>query len=146
MINKRNCIVANTFLVFWFFLDMFGFRVGNFILVESAWRDIDGTWYLIYLALFALFFAKEKYGKYPLTIFLSLWLAIQFSSHWYYTIFGATTQKITSYNKFFENTYHIIPPLNSIIIPDLYHIILHIFILFALGCMIVFCVKNRKID
>lgn len=144
MINKKSCIVVNAFLVFWFFLDMFGFKIANIVLVESAWKDIDGIWYLIYLAMFILFLVKEKYGKYPLTIFLILWLLIQFSSHWYYTIFGATTQKIADYNTFFKNTYHIISPSNSIIIPDLYHIVLHILILLALGYMIAFCIKNRK--
>jgi len=142
--SKRLCIVANAALAVWFFLDMFGFSVGGFILVEAAWKDIDGVWYLIYIGLFALFCLKEKIGKYALSVFLLAWFVIQFSSHWYYTIFSATESKIAGYNSFFADTYKLIPASNSIVIPDLYHIVLHILILTALIFMVSYCCITRR--
>ncbi|HBU13378.1 MAG TPA: hypothetical protein DEB31_11875 [Clostridiales bacterium] len=142
--NKRFCIIANCCLLVWFFLDMFGFSIGNVTLVEAAWNDIDGIMYLIFIGLFILFCVKDRYGRYPLAVFLFLWIAMQFASHWYYTIFGATEAKIAGYNSFYANTFHVVPASDSILVPDLYHILLHALILFALICTILFCVKNRK--
>jgi hypothetical protein len=122
---------------------MTGFKIGNLILVESAWKG-DGIFFLIYIALFIIFYLKEKQGKYLLTIFLTLWLVIQLFSHWYYTIFGASEKKLLGYNRYFANTYHIIPASNSILVPDMYHILLHVFILSALVFMIMFDFELRK--
>jgi len=141
---KKLCIAANAALAVWFFLDMFGFSAGNFVLVEAAWKDIDGIWYLAYIGLFALFCLKDKIGKYALSGFLLMWLGIQFSSHWYYTIFGASETKIAGYNKFFAATYRIIPASDNIIIPDLYHIVLHIFILLSLIFTALYCIKTKN--
>jgi len=85
---------VNVPLAVWFFLDMFGFSAGNFVLVEAAWKDIDGIWYL-------------------------------------------------AYNKFFAAAYRIIPASDNIIIPDLYHIVLHILILLALIFTLLYCLKTR---
>jgi hypothetical protein len=73
-----------------------------------------------------------------------LWLVTQFFSHWYYTIFEVTEKKLAGYNYYFANTYHLVPASDSVLIPDLYHILLHIFIVIALTCMIIFCVKNKR--
>lgn len=79
-----------------------------------------------------------------LSVFVFLWAVIQFYSHWYYTLFGASEEKIISYNQFFQETYHIIPSSKTILIPDFYHIILHIFILATLFNLIIFFITNRK--
>lgn len=141
--SKKVCIVANLCLVVWFFFDIIGFQIGNFILVERAWRE-DGIFFIIYILLFLFFLLKDKYGKYPLIIWLSIWFIVQFMSHWYYTIFGVAEQRLAGYNRFFANTYHIIPSSDKILIPDLYHIVLHIFILFAFISTIAYCMKCRK--
>jgi len=122
---------------------MVGFKIGNFILVERAWKD-DGIFFLIYIALFIFFYLKEQQGKYLLTIFLSLWLATQFISHWYYTIFGASEKKFLSYNRYFADTYQIIPASDSVLVPDLYHVLLHLFILTALVLMVRYTLKSRR--
>lgn len=142
--SKKICIIANGLLFIWFFFDMFGFSIGDFVLVESAWKDIDGIWYLIFIGLFVLFCIKEKYGKYPLSIFLFLWITMQFTSHWYFTIFGATEAKLSGYNRFYANTWHIIPASDFKLIPDFYHIVLHLIILFALFCMVTYCIRRKK--
>lgn len=141
---KKISIYTISLLFIWFSLDMTGFSIGDFTLVESAWNSIDGVWWLLFLTFSILFIIKEKIGKYMLSIFIFLWAMIQFYSHWYYTIFGASEEKIISYNQFFKETYHIIPSSNSILIPDLYHIILHILILITLFSLIIFIINNRK--
>lgn len=139
---KKLCVLSNICLLVWFFFDMFGLSIGSLNLVESAWKSIDGIWFLTYSILLILFFTKETYGKYLLTAFIILWGIIQFYSHWHYTIFGASQSKIDGYNHFFKNTYHVFPASNTIIVPDLYHIILHILIMFAAICMIKFCIRR----
>lgn len=143
--SKKICVIFNVWLIIWFFLDMVGFKIRNFILVESAWKD-DGVFFLVYILLFVFFCLKEKQGKYPLTIFLSLWLVIQFFSHWYYTIFGASEKKLLSYNRYFANTYHVIPASDSLLVPDLYHVLLHLFILIALVFMAMFTLKLGRAE
>ena len=141
---KRLCIVTNCLLLVWFFFDMTGLSIGSTVLVESAWDSIDGIWFLIFIGFFAFFMFKEKYGKYPLAGFHLLWFIIQFTSHWYLTIFGASDEKIAGYNRFFADTYRIIPASDSRIVPDFYHIVLHIFILLALVFVSLYCVKRRS--
>ena len=141
---KKICIVSIALLFIWFSMDMTGFSVGSVTLVEAAWNSIDGVWWLIFLFLATLFIIKDTIGKYLLTLFIFLWLIIEYFSHWHYTLFGASDKKINAYNQFFSETYHIIPPSNTVVIPDFYHIVLHIFILLTLICLIAFCVHNRK--
>ncbi|WLC62223.1 hypothetical protein [Clostridium sp. CM028] len=79
-----------------------------------------------------------------LSIFLTTWPIIQYSSHWNYTIFGVTERKLRGYNEYFANTFHVIPPSDSILIPDLYHIILHILIITLLVLMLIYILKNKS--
>jgi len=140
---KRICIISIVILFFWFSMDMTGFSIGGLTLVESAWNSIDGVIWLIFLGLSILFIFKEKIGKYMLTIFVLLWAVIQFVFHWRYTLFGASEQKIISYNRYFKETYHIIPESDKILIPDLYHIVLFLLIIETLICLILFLNNKR---
>ena len=129
---KKGCLFIIFILFVWFSLDMTGFSFKNITLVESAWNQVDGLWWLIFLTSFIGFKFKEKFGKYFLFIFILMWIIIQFKCHWYHTIFGTSIEKINSYNQYFRHTLHIIPPSEKILIPDLYHIILHLLILISL--------------
>ena len=140
---KKMCYFSNILLLIWFFFDMIGLRIGNIILVEEAWKE-DGIFLIIYVVVFGIFIWNHKYGKYPLAVWLFMWFITQFMSHWYYTIFGATEKKLTSYNDYFANTYSIIPASDNMLIPDLYHNILHILILVALINMIIFLLKDKR--
>ena len=142
---KKICVFFIFILFMWFSMDMTGFKIGKFTLVEAAWNSIDGIWWLIFVSLSIVFVIKDKIGKYLLSIFMFLWLLIQFFSHWYFTIFGASDSKISSYNHYFEETYQIIPSSDTIIIPDLYHIVLHILITITMISLLVFFKYNRKI-
>jgi len=143
---KKKCMYIIGLLFFWFTLDMTGATIGEIILVEAAWNTIDGVWWLIFLALSLLFFYKDKVGRYLLLVFVSLWAIIQFSSHWSYTIFGVSKEKLVSYNEFFKETYHIIPASDEILIPDFYHIILHILILLALYYLIFYIFRSNELE
>ncbi len=143
---KRNINILLGVLLFWFTLDITGFSLGNFCLVESPGiLSVDTAWWTIFVVSSILFFLKEKQGKYILSVFLTAWAIIQYFSHWNYTIFGATERKLRGYNNFFANTYHIIPSSDSILIPDLYHIILHILIISLLALIIVYIFQKRNI-
>lgn len=75
-------------------------------------------------------------GKWWLLAVLAAWLVIQFFSHWYYTLFGASEKKLKGYNACFRNTVHLIPASDTRLIPDLYHMILHPLILWNLVLVI----------
>lgn len=137
---KKHMFLLGLLLI-WFTFDMFGFSIGNFVLVEAAWNSIDGIWWLIFVLLIILY-VKKKWLS-PLIIFLLMWLFIQYMSHWHYTIFGASPEKIKSYNQFFEKTYHLIPASQTQVIPDFYHIILHLLILLNFFVLIDQLFRNK---
>ena len=56
-------------------------------------------------------------------------LRFSFFCHWYYTIFGTSERKLKGYNACFKGTLRLIPMSEKCVIPDLYHIVLHILIL-----------------
>lgn len=123
---KRNVVIAvNLVLLVWFFLDMTGLDVGGRLLVSRAYRE-DGVFFLIYLVLFSLFLFKGRMGGYLLLGWLTMWFLTQFTSHWVYTIFGPSEDKMA----YFSETIKFIPS-TDIYIPDLYHIVLHVLILLA---------------
>jgi len=142
---KRNINILLSVLLFWFTLDITGFSLGRFCLVESPGiLSVDTAWWIIFVACSLLFFLKDKQGKYVLSIFLTAWGVIQYFSHWHYTIGGATERKLGGYNNYFANTYHVIPSSDRILIPDLYHIILHILITSLLVYVIVYIFKQKS--
>lgn len=54
---------------------------------------------------------------------------VQFFCHWYYTIFGASEKKLRGYNQCFRETIHLLPASETRVVPDLYHIVLHLLLL-----------------
>ena len=94
----------------------------------------------IMLCLFVIgvisFWIQPFWGKWFLLGVLVFWFAVQFFCHWYYTFFGASEKKLKGYNDCFKNTVHIIPSSETKLIPDLYHIILHLLILTNIGLVI----------
>ena len=82
----------------------------------------EGMQYVTYLQL------QKPYFGILLGILL-LWFVVQFLYHWYFTIFGASESKLKGYNDCFRGTVRIFPMSETRLIPDLYHIVLHILIL-----------------
>lgn len=140
---KKLAIITNLILFTYFFLDMTGFQIDSFILVESAWQH-DFIFILIYFFCFILFI-KFRFGDYILSTWLFLWLTTQFFSHWYYTIFGASENKLNSYHVYFKNTFQVFSASDRIIIPDLYHILLHMLILISLISVVLYHFKRDSV-
>jgi hypothetical protein len=136
--RKRSCIIANIVLLGWFFLDMVGLYFGELYLVTRSWKD-DGIFFLIFLISLLLFIFKERVGKYILAIWLGIWLVTQLLSHELFTIIGGGEGKI----RYFEGSIKLINS-NTLYIPDLYHIILHVLILIALITTLLYSITLEK--
>jgi hypothetical protein len=129
--------VINTILLLWFGLDMIGLSIGGELLVSQAYQD-DGIFFLIYLLMFLFFMIRPKKGYYGLLVWLILWFITQFFSHWYFTITDSGEEKI----EYFSDTIKLIYS-NDIYIADLYHIVLHIFILMSIVALGLDKIKNK---
>ncbi|MDL2300272.1 hypothetical protein LJC01_01360 [Clostridiaceae bacterium OttesenSCG-928-D20] len=141
--KKTYCYIAQLVLLLWFFLDMTGLYFGDKCLVTRSYKE-DGIFFLVYLITIIVFIVKEKLGK-PLVIgWLSMWLAVQFLSHEWYTIFGSGIMgSMEGKISFFSGTIKWLE-IEGRYVPDLYHIILHILILCALAITITYALKTRK--
>ena len=140
--KKRYCIITQTLLLLWFFLDMTGVYFSNSYLVTRSYKD-DGLFFLIYLVSMILFIFKEKIGKWAVWVWTSLWFVIQFLCHEWYTIFskgvmGSLEDKI----KYFSGAIKWIE-IDGRYIPDVYHTILHILIL-AVVITTALYIRNSK--
>ena len=140
--KKRYCIITQTLLLLWFFLDMTGVYFSNSYLVTRSYKD-DGLFFLIYLVAMILFIFKEKIGKWAVWVWTSLWFVIQFLCHEWYTIFskgvmGSIEDKI----KYFSGAIKWIE-IDGRYIPDVYHTILHILIL-AVVITTALYIRNSK--
>jgi len=136
--KKKYCMAANLLLLAWFFLDMVGIYFENTYLVTRSWKE-DGIFMVIFVVALLLFLFKEKIGKYILVGWQSMWLIAQFISHEYYTILGGGEAKM----RYFSGSVKLLSSENRYI-PDLYHIVLHIFIVIALVSTILYVSNNKK--
>ena len=117
---------------------MVGLYFGELYLVTRSWKD-DGIFFLIFLISLLLFIFKERVGKYILAIWLGIWLVTQLLSHELFTIIGGGEGKI----RYFEGSIKLINS-NTLYIPDLYHIILHVLILIALITTLLYSITLEK--
>lgn len=141
--KKKFCIIFQIILLIYFFLDMTGFYFQDKCLVTRSYKD-DGIFFLIYLVMVILFIVKEKIGKWIMIGWLMMWFITQFLCHEWYTIFnsgfmGTLEGKID----YFSGTIQWIT-IKDRYIPDAYHTILHILILFNLVLTIIYVSKNYK--
>ena len=130
-------IILSALLWIWFLGCTISWRFGKVVLVNG-----DGVKSLVFavLVLFSigmvLYILIEPVGKWVLLSELALWLVVQFFCHEYYTIFGVSERKLTGYNQCFEGTVKVFPVSETRLIPDLYHIVLHILLAVDLGLLI----------
>ena len=141
--KKKYCIILQILLLLWFFLDMTGIYFSNTYLVTRSYKD-DGIFFLIYLAAMLLFIFMEKIGKWAVLVWTSLWFIIQFLCHECYTIFGngimGTMEKKIEY---FSGAVKWLE-VEGRYIPDVYHTILHIFILMVVITSAVYIRNSKK--
>lgn len=111
----------------WFFGCIVTYRVGRRVLVDGMGvKSAEFGMFCVFAAALALFVFVPSVGKWALRVVLAFWLVIQFFCHWYYTIFGATEKKLRGYNSCFRDTIRVIPASDTRVIPDLYHMVLHL--------------------
>ena len=114
----------------WFLGCIITYKIHNRILVEGMGiKSAEFVMLCLFSFGLAAYYCFHSTGRWILLVILLFWFAVQFFCHWYYTIFGASQEKIKGYNKCFQNTIRVIPRSDKRLIPDLYHIVLHILIL-----------------
>ena len=130
-------IFLQSFLWLWFFGCITTYRAGKYLLVEGMGaRSAEFVMLCMYSIGMLSYHVFSPVGKWILFTILLLWFIVQFFCHWYYTIFGASEKKLKGYNDCFRNTVRIFPVSEKRLVPDFYHIILHILIL----SNVVFCI------
>ena len=123
-------VLAQSALWIWFLGCTTTYRFGKVLLVEGEGiRSPEFAVLCLYSAGLVCFHGFYPAGRWILLGILSLWLAVQFFCHWYYTIFGASERKLKGYNDCFRGAARIFPMSDKRLVPDLYHIILHVLIL-----------------
>lgn len=123
-------VLVQIVLWIWFFGCIRTYRIGKYLLVEGMGiKSAEFVMLCLYSIGLISFHLFQPDGKWILFAILVFWLVVQFFCHWYYTIFGTNESKLRGYNDCFRNTIHIFPISEKRIVPDLYHMILHILIL-----------------
>ncbi len=130
--KKKYSIISNVVLLLWYFLAMTGVYFKDSYLVKRSYED-DWIFMMIPVIIFILFIFKEKLGKFILLSWLSLWFIIQFLSHEWYTIFGSGFMGTKEGKiEYFKDAIKFINS-ETVYIPDVYHIILHLLIIVAIA-------------
>ena len=128
-------ILFQAALWIWFLGCTVTYRIGKALLVEGMGvKSAEFAVLCLYSAGLAAFHCLQPAGKWILAGILLLWLAVQFMCHWYFTLFGASERKLKGYNESFRGTVRIFPMSDQRLIPDMYHIVLHILILVNIVC------------
>ena len=123
-------IILQAALWIWFLGCVTTYRFGKVLLVEGEGiRSAEFGMLCLYSAGLACRYAFPPAGRWILAGVLALWLGVQFFCHWYYTLFGADESKLKGYNECFRGTARIFPESEIRLVPDLYHILLHVLIL-----------------
>ena len=123
-------IVVSCLLWLWFLGCTFTWKFGKVLLVEGmGLKSIEFVALVLFTLGIGSFLLWESVGKWVLLVELTLWLVAQFFSHEYFMIFGVSDRKLKGYNECFEGTVKLFTVSETRLIPDLYHIVLHLLIL-----------------
>ena len=123
-------IICQIALWVWFLGCTITYRIGKRLLVEGmGLKSAEFAALCLYSLGLAAFHCFRPAGKWVLFGILVLWFMVQFRCHWYYTIFGASKEKLQGYNDCFRESLRIFPMSDKRLIPDFYHIVLHMLIL-----------------
>lgn len=122
-------IVISCLLWLWFLGCTFTWKFGKVLLVEgTGLNSIEFAALVLFTIGIGCFLLWEPVGKWIFLVELTLWLVAQFFSHEYFTIFGVSARKLKGYNECFDGTVKLFPVSQTRLIPDLYHIMLHLLI------------------
>lgn len=136
-------IVVSCLLWLWFLGCTFTWKFGKVLLVEGmGLKSIEFAALVLFTLGIGSFLLWEPIGKWVLFVELALWLIEQFFCHEYFTIFGSSSKKLRGYNECFDGTVKLFPVSETRLIPDLYHIVLHLLILVDLVLTAILLVAN----
>lgn len=136
-------IVVSCLLWLWFLGCTFTWKFGKVLLVEGmGLKSIEFAALVLFTLGIGSFLLWEPIGKWVLFGELALWLIEQFFCHEYFTIFGSSSKKLRGYNECFDGTVKLFPVSETRLIPDLYHIVLHLLILADLVLTAILLVAN----
>lgn len=123
-------LITQIILWVWFLGAVITWQFGNILLVGGVGIK-SAEFFMLCLYSFGLvsFYFLKPQGRWILFGILVLWFVVQFFCHWSYTIFGASEKKIQGYNECFKGSVRLFPMSESRLIPDLYHIVLHLLLL-----------------
>lgn len=122
-------IVISCLLWIWFLGCTITWKFGKVLLVEGVGvKSIEFVTLILLTVGIVAFVLFPQVGQWVLLFELALWLVVQFFCHWYYTIFGVSEKKLKGYNECFAGTLRLFPVSDTRLIPDLYHIVLHMLI------------------
>ena len=125
-------------LLIWFFGCIVTYRLGNVLLVEGMGiKSAEFGMLVVYAASILLRAVLPQVGNWFVLSVLVVWLVVQYFCHWHFMIFGATPEKIRGYNQCFEGSLCIVPRRADRLIPDFYHIVLHVLI--VLNLVLLWC-------
>lgn len=128
-------LIVQTVLWFWALGCVTTYRIRGRLLAEGrGLKSAEFVTLCLYSAALVCFYRIPTAGKWILLIVLAAWFVLQFFRHWYYTVFGADRRKLRGYNDRFRNTIRLFPASETRLVPDLYHIVLHLLILLNLVC------------
>ena len=131
-------ILFQAALWIWFLGCTTTYRIGKHLLVEGMGvKSAEFAVLCLYSLGLAAFHCFQPAGRWILLGILLLWFAVQFMCHWYFTIFGASERKLQGYNDCFRDAVRIFPMSDKRLIPDLYHIVLHLLILANIICCLI---------
>ena len=134
---RLSVIILSALLWIWFLGCTISWRFGKVVLVNGEGvKSLEFVVLVLFSIGMVLYILLEPVGKWVLLSELALWLVVQFFCHEYYTIFGVSERKLTGYNQCFEGTVKVFPVSETRLIPDLYHIVLHILLAVDLGLLI----------
>lgn len=121
--------VISCVLWLWFLGCTFTWKFGKVLLVEGmGLKSVEFLALVLFTVGIGSFLLWEPVGKWILLGVLTLWLVAQFFCHEYFTIFGASDRKLKGYNECFEGTVKLFPASETRLVPDFYHIVLHLLI------------------
>lgn len=136
-------IVVSCLLWLWFLGCTFTWKFGKVLLVEGmGLKSIEFAALVLFTLGIGSFLLWEPIGKWVLFVELALWLIEQFFCHEYFTIFGSSSKKLRGYNECFDGTVKLFPVSETHLVPDLYHIVLHLLILADLVLTAILLVAN----
>ena len=133
-------ILFQAALWLWFLGCVTTWRFGNVLLVEGMGvKSAEFAVLCLYSCGLLAYYVFPAAGRWVLFSILLLWFAVQFRCHWHYTLFGADDGKLRGYNECFRGTVRLFPMREDRLIPDLYHIVLHLLLL----ANIILCIVRR---